>query len=224
MARHLAFLFIFIVFILSGCFSIYLSPYQTIRGNGDVITVERSVPHFTSLRISGARTTVLYGDSEGPILITGESNILDHTLSYVENGTLVIRSESRTNMRPREEVFIEIPGRNVSEVRVSGSNQITIQNIDQPVFQIRGSGSTEVTASGFADELEIRMSGSSMIDAGALSAEFVTIRTSGSTEATISANDTIVSRSSGSSSIRYFGQPATIENHSSGSSTLKSAW
>jgi len=223
MARHLAFLFIFSI-ALSGCFSIHVSPYQTIRGNGDVITEERSVPHFTSVRITGARTTILYGDSDGPVLITGESNILDHTLSYVENGTLVITSENRTNMQPREEVFIEIPGSEVSEVRVSGSNNITLQNIDKPVFRIRGSGSTDVTASGFADELEIRMSGSSAIDAGALSAKIVTIRTSGSSDATISADETIVSRSSGSSTIRYYGQPSTIENQSSGSSSLKSAW
>lgn len=223
MARHLAFIFVFSL-IVSGCFSIHVSPYETIRGNGDVITEERSVPHFTSVRISGARTTVLHGDSEGPILITGESNILDHTLSYVEDGTLIITSENRKNMRPREEVFIEIPGRDVSEVRVSGSNNLTLLEIDKPVFQIRGSGSTKVTASGFADDLDIRMSGSSVIDAGALSAEIVTIRTSGSSEALIAVNEAIVSRSSGSSTVRYYGQPAKIENKSSGSSTLSSAW
>jgi hypothetical protein len=158
------------------------------------------------------------------VLITGESNILDHTLSYVENGMLVISSENRKNMRPTEEVFIEIPGKYVSEVKVSGSNSITLQHIDQPIFRIRGSGSTEVIASGFADELEIRMSGSSLIDAGALSAKKVTIRTSGSSEALISAEETIVSRSSGSSAIRYYGHPEIIENESSGSSTLRSAW
>jgi hypothetical protein len=223
MIRHLAYLFAFSL-IATGCFNIHISPYETIHGNGDVITEERSVPYFSSVRITGARTTVLYGDSDGPILMTGESNILDHTLSYVENEILYITSEKRTNMRPNEEVFIEIPGRYVNEVHVSGSNNITLQNIDQPTFRVRGSGSTEVTATGFADELEIRMSGSSEIDAGALSAEIVTIRTSGSSEAIISADEAIVSRSSGSSSIRYYGQPATIENHSSGSSSLRSAW
>lgn len=223
MARRISFLFI-LAFSFSGCISVYVSPYETIRGNGDVITEERSVPHFTNVRITGARTTVLHGDSDGPILITGESNVLNHTLSYVEDGTLVITSENRKNIQPNEEVFIEIPGENVSEVRVSGSNTITLQNIDKPLFRIRGSGSTEVVASGFADELEIRMSGSSAIDAGALSAEFVTIRTSGSSEALISVDDSLVSRSSGSSTIRYFGQPVSIENESSGSSTLKSAW
>jgi len=223
MARHLAFLFVFSL-IVSGCFSIYVSPYETIRGNGDVITEERSLPSFTSVRITGARTTVLHGDSEGPILITGESNILDHTLSYVEDGTLIITSETRKNMRPREEVFIEIPGRDVSEVRVSGSNNITLLDIDKPVFQIRGSGSTKVTASGFADDLEIRMSGSSVIDAGALSAEYVTIRTSGSSEAIISVEDALASHSSGSSSIRYYGKPGSIEQHASGSSSLQRIW
>ena len=223
MGRYLAFLFVF-SFTLTGCFSFHISPYETIRGNGDLVTEERSVPHFTSVRITGARTTVLYGDSEGPVLITGESNILDHTLSYVEDGTLVITSENRKNMQPLEEVFIEIPGKDVSEVRISGSNNITLQNIDKPSFRIRGSGSTEVTASGFADELNIRMSGSSVINAGALSSEFVSIRTSGSSEALISVSKEIVSRSSGSSSIRYYGEPLRIENQSSGSSTLKSAW
>ena len=52
---------------------------ERISGNGDIVTETRDVGYFTELRVTGARSTVVYGDEDGPILgLTGDSNILEN--------------------------------------------------------------------------------------------------------------------------------------------------
>lgn len=209
--------------IATGCVNVGSLSQKTIRGNGDIVTETRETGHFTKLRITGSRSTVVYGDRNGPIRITGDSNVLENTVSYVENGTLIITSGPNRSLNPTQRVEIEVPASSLEYVRVSGSNRIKLTNIDSEFFEIRGSGSTRIEMDGYADDLQIRMSGSSRIDASRLIAESVTIRTSGSSKAEIYAGKKLESRSSGSSRILFHGHPKEITNHSSGSSSLKSA-
>lgn len=222
MKKRTFILTLFTTLFLSGCYTHHFFPSETIRGNGNVITEERAVPDFNSLRITGARRTVLYGDHDGPIKITGDSNIISNTVSYVENGRLVITSKKNVSLKPTKRVLIEVPGRYVNSVRISGSNEITLVDIDQEYFSVRGSGSTKIVAEGIADQLDIRMSGSSDIDAAGLVAEVVSIHTSGSSNADIHVLQSLDSRSSGSSKINFLGRPQTIENRSTGSSRIRS--
>ncbi len=207
-----------LLILLLGC----VFPYQeTIRGNGNIVTEERDVGHFTSLRITGARSTVVYGDREGPIRITADENLLEYNESYVEDGRLVITTTGNVNLRPTQRIEIEIPGKHLQNVRVSGSNRIELYHIDREWFRIRGSGSTRVTAAGYVGEFEVRMSGSSRFDAGDLIAERVTVRTSGSSRAGIYAEEAIEARTSGSSRVSYYGDPEIVEINSSGSSRVR---
>lgn len=192
-----------------------------ITGNGDIITETRDVGHFTELRITGSRSAVVYGDEDGPIRLTGDSNILENTLSYVEGNRLVITSKENTSMNPSQRVEIEIPSTHLNFVRVSGSNRVILRGINQERFGIRGSGSTRVEADGYADILEIRMSGSSRIEAPDLISESASIRTSGSSKAVVNVAGKLESRSSGSSEILVHGNPSEISNQSSGSSRIR---
>jgi len=221
MYRNVQGFFIFL-FVVTGCVNLGSVTKKTIAGNGDIITETREVGYFTELRITGARSTIVYGDRDGPIRITGDSNILEHTSSYVENGRLVITTVPNRSLRPTQRVEIEVPSSSLDYVRVSGANRIILKNIDRDSFAIRGSGSTRIEVDGYADELQIRMSGSSNIDASGLIAKTVTIRTSGSSKAEIYAADKLESRSSGSSRILFHGHPKEITNQSSGSSILRS--
>lgn len=219
MLRSIAFLSILAILTM-GC----VYPIQeTIRGNGNIVTEERDVGRFTSLRITGSRSTIVYGDREGPIRITTDDNLLEYNDSYVEDGRLVITTSSNVNLRPTERIEIEIPGKYIQEVRVSGSNRVELFDIDQDRFRIRGSGSTRVTANGYVGELEVRMSGSSRLDAGDLVADIATIRTSGSSRAVITVEDILEARTSGSSRVSYYGKPEDLQINSSGSSRVRSA-
>jgi len=219
MLRSISFLSI-VVILSMGC--MYPSQ-QTIRGNGNIVTDERDVGHFTELRITGSRSTVVYGDREGPIRITADENLLEYNESYVENGRLVITTANNVNLRPTQRIEIEIPGKHIQNVRVSGSNRIELYDIDQDWFRIRGSGSTRVTATGYVGDLEIRMSGSSRLDAGDLVADIGTIRTSGSSRAVVTVENILEARTSGSSRVSYYGNPEDMQINSTGSSRVRSA-
>lgn len=209
------------LFSLSGCVHSGSFAQQTIRGNGDIVTETRDVGHFTELRITGSRSTIVYGDEDGPIRITGDSNILDNIVSYVDGDRLVITSEENTSLNPTRRLEIEIPSTSLNAVRVSGSNRIELRNIDRESFSIRGSGSTAIEANGYADQLDIRMSGGSRISASNLVSESAAIRTSGSSKAEVNVSGKLESRSSGSSEIIVHGNPSEISNNSSGSSRIR---
>lgn len=194
---------------------------QSIRGNGDIVTETREVGQYSELRITGSRSTIVYADEDGPIRITGDSNILDNIVSYVDGDRLVIISEENTSLNPTRRVEIEIPSTTLNAVRVSGSNRIELRNIDRESFSIRGSGSTAIEANGYADLLEIRMSGSSRFNAPNLVSESAAIRTSGSSKAEVNVSGKLESRSSGSSEIIVHGNPSEISNKSSGSSRIR---
>jgi hypothetical protein len=195
---------------------------ERISGNGDVVTETRDVGYFTELRITGARSTVVYGDSDGPIRLTGDSNIIENTVSYIDGDRLIITSKDGMSLNPSQRVEIEVPSTSLNFVRVSGSNRIELRDIDQEQFGIRGSGSTRVEADGSVDVLEIRMSGSSRITAPDLISKTAEVRTSGSSIAEIYVTERLESRSSGSSEIVLYGNPGRIVNQSSGSSRLRS--
>lgn len=209
------------LFSLSGCIHSGSFAQQTIRGDGDIVTETRDVGQFSELRITGSRSTIVYGDEDGPIRITGESNILDNIVSYVDGDRLVITSKENTSLNPTKRVEIEIPSTGLNAVRVSGSNRVELRNIDRESFTIRGSGSTVIEADGVADKLKIRMSGSSRIEAPNLISETATIRTSGSSKAEVNVSGKLESRSSGSSEIIVHGNPSEISNRSSGSSRIR---
>ncbi|WP_340105830.1 GIN domain-containing protein [Rhodohalobacter sp. 8-1] len=206
---------------LSGCIYTGSFAQQTIQGNSNIITETRDVGHFSELRITGSRSTVVYGDEDGPIRIKGDSNILENIESYIDGNRLVISSKDNTSLNPTARVEIEILSTRLNAVRVSGSNRIVLRNIDQELFAIRGSGSTAIEANGYADKVEIRMSGSSRINAPNLVSESAVIRTSGSSKAEVNVSGKLESRSSGSSEIIVHGNPVEISNQSSGSSRIR---
>lgn len=208
---------------ISGCIYTGSIAQQSIRGNGDIVTETRVVGQFSLLRITGSRSTIVYGDEDGPIQITGDSNILENIVSYVDGDRLVITSRENTSLNPTGRVEIEIPSTRLNTVRVSGSNRVELRNIDRKSFAIRGSGSTVIEANGYADVLEIRMSGSSRIEAPNLVSETAAIRTSGSSKAVVNVSGKLESRSSGSSEIIVHGNPSEISNQSSGSSRIRTA-
>ena len=221
MIQRLTILTVFLIGFI-GCAGHNYMFSERISGNGDIVTETRDVGYFTELRVTGARSTVVYGDVDGPIRLTGDSNILENTVSYIDGDRLVITSKRSVSMNPTQRVEIEIPSTRLNAVRVSGSNRIVLNNIEQNTFAIRGSGSTRVEANGYADILDIRMSGSSQIDAPDLISESAAIRTSGSSKAVVNVSGKLESRSSGSSEIVVHGNPTEIVNQSSGSSRLRS--
>lgn len=217
----------------------YAQRNKKIKGNGNVVTIERNTDDYNGIAVSGFYEVEIVDGQEGKITLIGEDNILDNIETEVLSGTLHIKSVKNLNLQPSrgEGVFITIPVEEIDKIRLSGSGdfagEITLKtehldiqvsgarNIDLSVdtdeVSIMTSGSSNIKLRGTSEELTVRSSGSSNVKAYDLEVDNGTFELSGSSDVETSVNKSLITRVSGSGNIRYKGNPEKVSTKSSGS-------
>lgn len=212
---------------------------KKIRGNGELITQERSLEDYTGVSLAGAFYVELVPGREGVISLKGESNILDHMVTEVKDGNLTIKAENGYSLSPSQGkgVQISVPVESIRELNLAGSGDVLGRvplNSDRFAISVAGSGDvrltlgtdrTEVALSGSGDislsgstgELKVSVSGSGDVKAFDLRAETVKVQVSGSADVQVTATQLLEARTSGSGDIRYRGNPGKVDAKSTGS-------
>lgn len=215
---------------------------KRIKGNGNVVTIERTTADYKGISVSGFYEVELVDGQEGNLTLKGEDNILDYIETEVKSGTLRIKSIDNKTLIPSrgEGVFITIPVDEIDLIRLSGSgkfagkkilktNDLDIQisgarNIDLAIdatdVSLMTSGSSDIKLKGNTEELKVRSSGSSKVKAYDLEVDEATFELSGSSDVEVTVNKSLTSRVSGSGNIRYRGNPEKIDTKTSGSGSV----
>lgn len=216
---------------------------KRVKGNGNVVTIERSVGDYDAVALAGWFDVELVDGNEGEITLKGESNLLEYIKTEVKNGKLIVKAEKGVNLRPsnwNSGIYITVPVETINSVTLSGSGDIvskTTLKSDDFATRISGSGditldieaeNVEATLSGSGDinlegratNLDIQVSGSGDIKAYELDAEFATVQVSGSADVKVTVNQSIDARVSGSGDITYRGNPKKIKSKSSGAGDI----
>jgi hypothetical protein len=178
---------------------------KRVKGNGDYVTMERSVGEYDGVALAGWFDVELVSGTEGELTLEGESNLLEHIKTEVKNGKLVIKAENGMNLRPsswNRGIRITVPISSIDFVSLSGSGDIV--------------GKTTIQA----DKFDASMSGSGDIRAFDLEAEFVEATVSGSADIKVTANQSLDARVSGSGDIQYRGNPKKVHSKASGSGDI----
>lgn len=212
---------------------------KRIKGNGNVVTIERTIGDYDALRIGGFYEVELVEGAEGKITLKGEDNILEYVETDVKGRTLVIKSKDNKTLKPSqgEGVYIIVPVEKIDAIRLSGSGKVIGTSrlqadsfkvhtsgsrnanlkIDATSVSVITSGSSTIALSGNTKKMDITSSGSSNLRAYDLNADDVGITSSGSSNIEVTANNIIHSRVSGSGNIRYKGNPEKVNTKTSGS-------
>ncbi|WP_394749721.1 head GIN domain-containing protein [Spongiimicrobium salis] len=218
---------------------------KKIKGNGNVVTIERSVGDYNSVAVSGWFDVILVDGNEGELSLKGEENLLEHIKTEVKNGKLVIKVKKGVNLRPSSwksgnGIYITVPVEQIDGVSLSGSGDIVGKTmLKSDTFKTAMSGSGDITLSvsaqsisasmsgsgdirldGKTTDFDVSISGSGDIKAYDLSADNVKASISGSADIKITANKSIKARVSGSGDIRYRGNPEKIDTKTSGSGDI----
>ncbi len=216
---------------------------KRIKGDGNIVTIERSVGDYDGVALAGWFDVDLVEGREGELTLEGESNLLEYVQTEVKNGNLVIKVERGVNLRPSswgKGIRITVPVESISEVSLSGSGDIVGKTrIESNNFSTRIagsgdislmveaerveaalSGSGDINLSGRTMDFDVQVSGSGDIKAYDLEAEHVTAAVSGSADIKVTANQSIDARVSGSGDIHYRGNPKKINSKSSGSGDI----
>ncbi len=216
---------------------------KRIKGNGNVVTIERSTGDYDAIGISGWFDVDLVAGKEGEISLKGEENLLEHIITEVKDGKLVIKVEKGMNLRPsswKNGIHITVPVESIDAVSLSGSGDIvgktTIKTdnfktsmsgsgditlaIESDSIEATMSGSGDIMLSGSTSNFEATISGSGDIKAYELEADHVNATVSGSADIKVTANKSLKARVSGSGDIHYKGNPEKVDTKTSGSGDI----
>ncbi|WP_446051057.1 head GIN domain-containing protein [Zobellia laminariae] len=214
-----------------------------IRGNGNTVSIERSVGDYESIAISGSFDIDLVSGSEGALIVKGEENLLEYIVTEVENGKLVIRVKKGVNLKPsihKGGIHVQIPVESIDALSLSGSGDIvghtTLKtadfktsmsgsgditlDVDTETLSASMSGSGDMNLSGNTRDFKATISGSGDIKAFDLNADNVEATVSGSADIKVTANEKLKARVSGSGDINYRGNPKKVDTKTSGSGDI----
>ena len=113
-------IFIAIAFVLS--FSTTNAQWKKIKGNGKMTTETRTTSDYNGIKCAGSFDYILVSGTEGQLTLEGESNLLEHIVTEVKNGTLHVRTKTGKNISTswNKTIKVTIPVKDVSEVSLSG--------------------------------------------------------------------------------------------------------
>lgn len=234
------------IHMLSTCFLLLFSlslascseELWGIKGEGPIVSEERSVEEFHSLANSINATVYLKQGPQESIRIEAQENMLENLLMEVDGGTLEIGWDENVRSHDGIKIYITIP--EIQELRLSGSGEIMGQNtirgnaltinisgsgeadlkaeVEEMEASISGSGEMELA--GQTEQLNVRISGSGEMNSLAMESMEAEVQVSGSGDCLLFVRDFLEVRISGSGDVGYKGDPE-IQSSISGSGDLR---
>jgi hypothetical protein len=217
---------------------------KKIKGNGKVVTIERSTADYEAISVAGWFDVELVEGNEGAISLKGEENLLEYIITEVKDGKLVVKAEKGYNLQPsswgKGGIFITIPVEQINSVSMSGSGDLVGNTrlkandfstrmsgsgdlsltVEATNMSVSVSGSGDMKLKGSTENLEVQISGSGDVHAYELIADNVSAQVSGSADIEVTANEMLKARVSGSGDISYRGNPKKIDSKTSGSGDI----
>lgn len=213
---------------------------EKVKGNGNITTENRSTGDYDGLKSAGPMNFKLVQGKEGNITIEGDSNLMEHIITKVEEGKLIVKVEDGVNLRPSKTIVVTIPYESINSVSLAGSGDIensgTIKS-DHFDVSIAGSGdinlkissntvesniagSGDIELSGSTKDLTTKITGSGDFDGSDLDSTNVTAKITGSGGANVVCNGELKVRITGSGDVKYSGNPTNKDTKVTGSGSV----
>ncbi len=223
----------FVFITAHGCVSVLTGE----RGNGNVVTEERSIGAFHEMELSGGFDVELVKSNKQVVKITTDDNLMDNVETYVRGETLHVKSR---NIGEASELVVVIHYRDLDNISTSGAIEIRSQETleaDKLSIEASGasevyldldvehvsfdlSGASEIELTGSAEEIIFDGSGACELRAYDLSAKKAEIQISGAGKANVNASKSLNASASGAGDIHYRGRPEQIQTNVSGAGSI----
>ncbi|QTD38298.1 DUF2807 domain-containing protein [Polaribacter batillariae] len=213
---------------------------KKIKGNGNVVTVNRTTSNFDGVAAGGSFDVILVKGKEGNIKIEGEENIIPYIETDVKGNTLKINYKKNTNIKTTKRLTVTVFYNDIESVALGGSGIISSkEKISARKFNTSLGGSGKIDLHIEAKEISASIGGSGDIDLKGNTTEFTcsiagsgsirafelktdevkaTIAGSGSIKTTVKSK--IDAKIVGSGSLYYKGNPSHIDKKSVGSGNV----
>ena len=187
-----------------------------VRGSGVVATETRGVSGFSEITLSGSGDVHVVQSGHESLTVEAEDNLLPLLETYVDGGTLVLRTKPGASIRPTRPIRYRVTVARLDAVAVSGSGNVRAEGVDSDRFTASISGSGSMALAGQAKDVALSISGSGSYDAENLAARTARVSISGSGSGVVNTSDELEVAISGSGSVEVIGKPS-VDQHISGS-------
>ncbi len=171
-----------------GMTQIGSGPY--IQGSGDVASVERDVPAFTSVQASPGLSVVVSRGDANTVKVTTDDNLLAMVTSNVSGGKLVITVEG--SLRTSEGLEVEVTAAQpVTSASVDSGSTLRLEDLDGGSLVASVSGGSTLKAHGHVAELTLSVAAGSTGDMSGLSSERAHVTVSAGSTARVRASQTV---------------------------------
>ena len=203
-----------------------------IRGSADV-TVKRGEP---SMMVIAEKTEdVITEIRDGVLIISQKPTVMvefgGHGVVHIQGGCIqvagrqiystgdIVNSGGMTMIGQR--VLVEITLPDLPAGSITGSGDLSLDDLQQDEIELAITGSGTIRASGQVARLTVDISGSGDVKAKELQASVAELRVSGSGDINAQATQSLSARVSGSGDIKVWGNPAKRDTRVSGSGEIK---
>ncbi len=210
---------------------------KKIKGNGKVVTVNRTTSDYDGISVGGSFDVILVKGKEGNITIEGEENIIPFIETEIKGNTLKIQFEKNTNIRTTKRLTVTVTYKDIDKVALGGSGNITNEGtiksndftvalggsgnitltIDAEEISSKIGGSGNIKLTGNTNDLSCSIAGSGSIKAYELNTDTVHATIAGSGNVRTTVKTKIKAKVVGSGSVYYKGNPKYIDSKSVGS-------
>jgi hypothetical protein len=181
---------------------------EWITGSGRSITENRTVPHFSGVKLRGPGMLYIeVHDAKESLSITGEDNVLPYLVAEMEDGVLVIGPKPNVVIEPRASVVYRVSLRKLDHLAVHGSGRVDATGVDSQRLKASIGGSGSVRISGRAAQQTLILNGSGAMDLRDLQGRSCELAMAGSGSAQVNASESLQVDLSGSGQVMYLGSP-----------------
>jgi hypothetical protein len=213
-----------------------------ITGSGRTTTENYDFSDFTKLSIGSAFQTEVTQGSNYAVSVTVDDNLVEYLDVRVDGDTLHIGLKPRislgfrnTTLRAQvtmpDVVGLDLSGATRTQVtgfknekpanvQVSGASQLR-GDITTGQMRMDASGASNVDISGSTGSLNVEASGASTVRLDDFTSTDTQVQASGASNITVNASGKLTGDASGASTVRYVGNPASVQVDTSGASSVR---
>lgn len=201
-----------------------------VKGNGNVVDIQRDVLDFSEISVNGAFDVFIRQGNTNEVILRIDDNLDEFITVEVEGDRLKIQPKRPIRKASSKEIYITLE--NLTELDMNGAISLSSKRIisfknihiecngaSEISMNLRGenlvyegNGSSSAQLNGDVERAKLEINGSGKIDAPGFEINRAQLDINGSGDATLYVNESLDVSINGSGEVYYYGEPALTQS------------
>lgn len=224
-------LFAFVLLSSAGCDRV--DKQQYIKGDRNIVSIQRMVEPFNGLASTGDFVVVFRQSDACGVTVTVDQNLQDYIYTEVVDGLLTIGTPDNCLLKASKTLLVEIDYIELATLDLAGAvklrneNTLTFDtlkvtcagasnfdwNMEGNYFEVHIPGASSMKLSGNVGQVRMQLDGASSVDASHLNARIFSLNMAGASKVSLLATEQLDVDLAGAGIVNYKGNPS-VKNFS----------